>query len=494
MSDNINEKTVEKKPTISKKAAIHELWRRGLIHYKMHINQREMYEIYKNSPDNSILVWLLARQSGKSYCLGLIAVIECMAKPNAIVKLLTGTRLQIKTIYEPIFKMIFDDCPEDLKPEYIPSQYVYIFKNGSQIQLAGSDSGNAERLRGQKSDLVLCDESGFCNNLQYNIMSVLLPTTTHTGGRVILASTPPEDPAHDFIQFIERAERDKLLTKKTVYDNPLLTSGQIENIVSKFSGGVNNTQFRREYLCEIVKDEVMSVLPEVDDELLSQIVKEVEAPPFMNRYVAMDIGFKDLTVVLFGYYDFREDRIVIQDEIVKAGRDIHLPVFTKEIMDKEAELWTNPLTNELFTPDSRVSDINPFVIQEISIASMGQIGFSMAQKDNKLANINKLRVMLANKKIIINPKCENLIRHIKNCRWKDKTTKEEFARSPDDGHYDAVDALLYFCRSINYNKNPYPAHYGFNTRDLHVQNRSNFNRASKEEVYAAIFGTNKGKR
>ena len=39
--------------------------------------------------------------------------------------------------------------------------------------------------------------------------------------------------------------------------------------------------------------------------------------------------------------------------------------------------------------------------------------------------------MLANKKVIINPKCENLVRHLKNCRWKDKTTKEEFAKSPD---------------------------------------------------------------
>ena len=484
----------EKKLSISKKAAKHELIRRGLLQFMMHPGQLEMYRIFKEAPDNSIMTWLLARQSGKSFGLGLIASMACMEKANVIVKLLTDTKLHCKTIFEPIFRQIFEEFPEDLKPEYIPSQYVYIFKNGSQIQLAGSDGNSAERLRGQKSDLVLVDEAGFCTNLDYNVMSILLPTTTHTGGKIVLASTPPEDPAHEFLGFIERADKDNLLTKKTVYDNPLLTTGQIENIVSKFSGGVNNTQFRREYLCEIVKDEVMSVLPEVDDELLAQIVKEHPTPPFMNRYVAMDIGFKDLTVVLFGYYDFKNDTIVIQDEIVKAGRDIHLPVFTKEIMDKESELWTNTLTNELFKPDSRVSDINPFVIQEISIASGGQMNFAMAQKDNKLANINKLRVMLANKKVIIDPKCVNLIRHIKNCRWKDKTTKEEFARSPDDGHYDAVDALLYFCRSVNYQKNPYPAHYGFNSRDLHVQNRSNFNKASSEEVYAAIFGTNKKRR
>lgn len=472
----------------SKKAAQHELIRRGLLQFMMHPGQLEMYNIYKNAPDNAIMTWLLARQSGKSFGMAIIASIACQEKPNVIVKLLTDTKLHCKTIFEPIFREIFDKFPKDLEPEYIPSQYVYIFKNGSQIQLAGSDGNSAERLRGQKSDLVLVDEAGFCSNLEYNVMSILLPTTTHTGGKIILASTPPEDPAHEFLQFIERAEKDNLLTKKTVYDNPLLTSNQIENIISKFSGGANNTQFRREYLCEIVKDEQMSVLPEVDDELLAQIVKEVEVPPFMNRYVAMDIGFKDLTVVLFGYYDFRNDVIVIQDEIVKNGKQIHLSTFTQELMQKEAELWTNPLTNELFKPDLRVSDINPFVIQEISIASDGELSFSTASKDNKLANLNKLRVMLAGKRILIDPKCQTLIRHLKNCRWKDKSSKEEFARSPDDGHYDAVDALLYFSRAVNYKKNPYPVGYGHNIRNMHIENRNKFSGDHQKLVYEAIFG------
>ena len=184
----------------------------------------------------------------------------------------------------------------------------------------------------------------------------------------------------------------------------------------------------------------------------------------------MDIGFKDLTVVLFGYYDFREDKIVIQDEIVRIGREIHLPVFTKELQDKETELWTYDLTNEFVAPKVRVSDINPFIVQEISINARKNnynhpLDFGVPEKHDKLANINKLRVMLANKKIIINPKCQTLIRHIKHCKWKDKGSKSDFARSQDDGHYDAVDALLYLTRAINYNDNPYPASYGFSNRD-----------------------------
>ena len=481
---------------VNKTALYHELWRRNLLNYKFHSVQKDMYEIYKSSAPNSILVWLLARQTGKTFCLLTIGTMECLSKPNSIVKYLTDTKLHAKTLAEPQMRKIIEDCPEDLKPEYIPSQYLYVFKNGSQLQMAGSDGNSAERLRGQTSDLVLVDEGGFVNHLDDTMKNILLPTLIHSGGRCIIASSPPKEFDHDFVGYIERAEMRNLLTKKTIYDNPMLTPEKIQNIIDQYQGGVNSIGFRREFMCELIKDEEMSVLPEVDDDLLAKIVKSMELPPFYSRYVSMDIGFKDLTVVLYGYYDFRSDKIVIQDEIVKNGKNIHLPDFTKELQDKEMELWVNPLTHELVKPDCRVSDINPFVIQEINIYSkknnpQHSMDFSMAAKHDKLANINKLRVMLANQKIIIDPKCTTLIRHLKNCRWKDKSAKDDFDRSPDDGHYDAVDALLYFSRAVNYKKNPYPASYGYNSRDLHIQNPTGADRIDPQQVYRAIFGVKK---
>lgn len=478
---------------VNKLALKHELWRRNLLQYKMHVNQKEMWDLYVKAPEFSVSTWLLARQSGKSFAIGLMSTIKCQEKPNLVVKILCPTKVQAKTVYEPIFRQIFEDCPEELKAEYNSQGWCYVFPNGSQIQLAGSDGGHAERLRGQKTDLAFVDEAAFCTSLGYIVRSILLPTATHTKGKIILASTPSPELDHDFNAFIEDSEGKGLLTKKTIYDNPLLDQTQIDNIISNYIGGVNSSEFRREFLCEIIKDENLSVLPEVDDELLSKIVKVPELPPFYSRYVAMDIGFKDLTVVLFGYYDFRDNKIVIQDEIVKSGKQIHLPDFTKELQDKEKELWNNPLTHELVKPDVRASDINPFVIQEINIYSKKHdpnhtIDFSIATKHDKLAHLNKLRVMLANERILINPKCETLIRHIKHCKWKDKSNKDDFARSQDDGHYDAVDALLYFSRAINYNKNPYPASYGYNTRDLHVQNPQGYDKLDPKQVYASIFG------
>lgn len=482
---------------LSKREIQDELWRRGILVHKLHRVQKEMLDTYMKAEPRSTLVWLLARQSGKSYLLAIIALMEAIQNPNSIVKLLTDTKLHVQTIFEPLFREILESCPEDVRPEYLPSKFIYVFPNGSQIQMAGTDANNAERLRGQKSSLILVDEAAFCNKLSYNVMSILFPTTTHTGGKIVLASTPPEEPDHDFVDFIEEAEQHNLLTKKTLYDNPLLDDDVKRSIVAKFLGGINNPQFRREYLCELIRDENRTVIPEFDDELASVIVREYNKPAFYTPYVAMDLGFKDLTVCLFGYYDFKQDKVVIEDEIVKEGKDLKLNLFSEEIIQKEEQLWLNILTNEVIKPEIRVSDVELIVINEINRASMGRLNFQPIKKapGYKLPLINQLRVMLQAEKIVINPRCTTLITHLKNGRWKDASTKDDFARSPGLGHYDAIDALLYLIKSINYSKNPYPANHGRDGQNTFYNNggfgyKSNAQQ-SNIAVYESIFGIKK---
>jgi hypothetical protein len=220
----------------------------------------------------------------------------------------------------------------------------------------------------------------------------------------------------------------------------------------------------------------------------------------------MDLGGKDLTVCLFGYYDFRSNKIVIEDEIVMDFRKHgnHLRKLTQEIHDKEENLYTNVYTNEIKKPTIRVSDIDYIVTNEIYSLSEGKISFQPAKKDNNDTAINDLRQLIAAKKIIINPRCVNLISHLKNVKWA--KNRKTFARSSDDlpHHYDAVDALKYLVRHVNLHKNPYPAHYDFNMRDIYIPDKNKFNQsrqtnpaiAKKDpvqqyqqlEVYRTIFG------
>lgn len=274
--------------------------------------------------------------------------------------------------------------------------------------------------------------------------------------------------------------------KKHVYDILEVDGGNLY-----LANGIQN------HNCELIRDENRTVIPEFDEELMQVVVREYHKPPFYTPYVAMDLGFKDLTVCVFGYYDFKQDKVIIEDEIVKEGKDLKLNKFADEILLKEEQLWMNILTNELIKPEVRVSDIEYIVINEINRASMGRLNFQAIRKapGYKLPLINQLRVMLQSEKIYINPRCTTVIQHLKNARWKDASAKDDFARSPGLGHYDAVDALLYLIKSVNYTKNPYPVNYGRSVDDT-FHNNGQFGYTSNQKmsniaVYESIFGVKK---
>ena len=463
-----------------------ELWRRGSLKYKLDKVQQELYETFYTSP-HKIQTWLLARRSGKTYLLCVLALEQCLRKPNSIVKIASPTKLQVNNNVRPIFRKILEDCPSEVKPEFREKDFIYYFQNGSEIQLAGSDAGHAEKLRGGDSDLWFVDEAGSCSDLRDVVNSILLPTTLTTKGKGVLASTPPKESDHDFLYFIEVSEQRNALTRKTIYDNPRVTKQEIDEMILEL-GGISNSATRRELFCEIIKDETTSVIPEFTPEIEKEMVKEWPKPLFYDCYESMDLGGKDLTVVLFAYYDFKADKVIVEDELIVDFRDKNnnIQKLTKDIKEKEKIIWTNEFSGETKVPYMRVSDINYIVTQEIMHYGGKEMYFQNAKKDDNDAAINTLRIMIGSNKIVIHPRCKTLIHHLKNVKWH-KSKKNQFARSPDAGHYDAVDALKYLVRSIVYSKNPYPAHYNINKQNLHVQNPENYYKNDQIEIFKKIF-------
>lgn len=470
---------------ISKQAALHELWRRGHLSFLLDKNQKELKVLYETSKDK-ISVWLLARRSGKSYALLVLALEMCLGKKKSIVKYLGPTKLQIKGVVRPLMETLLENCPEDLKPQLKESDYIYYFPNGSELQMAGADSGHAEKLRGGDAHLILIDEAGSIDNLKYIIQSILLPTTLLTKGKVIIASTPPVESEHDFLYYIETAELKNTIVKRTLYDNPRLEQKDFDEAKVEM-GGEHTDGFQREYLCKIIKDGNSSVIPEFDDDLMKEIIKEWPLPPYYDAYVSMDLGFKDFTGLLFAYYDFRAAKLIIEDEILFDFKqsDMNLKKLSGMIKQKEEQLWTNKLTNEVRKPYLRVSDIDYIVLQELFNASDRQISFTPATKYDKESAINNVRTMFSSKRIIINPRCKNLIRHLSNVKWN--KSKSSFARSAENGHYDLVDALIYLVRHTSFTKNPYPLTYQFNTSDLFINNKEGFEKSLGRTTYDSVF-------
>jgi hypothetical protein len=64
---------------------------------------------------------------------------------------------------------------------------------------------------------------------------------------------------------------------------------------------------------------------------------------------------------------------------------------------------------------------------------------------------------------------------------------KEFARSPDAGHYDAIDSLIYLVRNVQKTKNPYPPGYGFVSREEYFQPQATKDYTPQQQQWLAIF-------
>lgn len=479
----------DKSPSkVSRLEALHELWRRGNLIFLLDKNQKELYKLFHES-DNKIQTWLLARRSGKTRTLCVLALEMCLRNPKAIVKFVSPTRLQVQTNIRPLIRELLETCPKELHPEFKTQDFIYYFPNGAELQLAGSENKNVDKLRGGSAHIAIIDEAQDVSGLDYAIKSVLLPTTLTTGGKVLLAGTPPQNMDHDFISYIEQAQATGILIIKTLFDNPRMTPELIEEVISQYPSRDKDIGFRREFMCELIKDETIAVIPEFTDEIKKAIIKEWPKPPFFDAYVTMDLGAIDLTVVLFGYYDFRAHKIIIEDELEAdfSKKDMNIGKLTDMILAKEAELWTNIITNEIKKPYLRTSDINLIVTQEIAVRSQNRIFFNPTKKDDKEAAINNMRALIGGGKIIINPRCKNLIRHLDNVKWASAKNKQTFGRSPDNGHYDFVDALIYFTRAVQYGKNPYPANYDLGSGEIFIPNMDIYNNQKRSQTAVALY-------
>lgn len=448
-------------------AAKHELWRMGDLSWKLKGVQIQIYESNINQ-DSEITVSLASRRIGKSTS-NLVTALEVMIQhPLSIIKYACPTQKMVKETIVPILRMLMADAPPEFSFDTCwSSENKLMLPNGSFLSVAGTDNKNVENLRGAYAHLIFADEAGFMDDLGYAIDSVLLPQLDTTGGKLIMTSTPNFfNPQHEFhTRYVFPQEAAGKLNKFTVWDSPLVTHDEIINkIIPRYasSGGIDSPQFRCEYLVEIPKSSEASVVPEFYANRKDIIVDEMDLPAFVDTYVSGDIGVRDLTAYLFGYYDFMTATLYIMDEWTMNGMDMTTTVIANAIMEKEELRFTD--RQGFFRPPlRRVMDNNLNMI--IDLNKLHGLNFIATKKDNKAAAVNNLRILIQEGRLKIHSRCKHLIYHTENAIWKQgNATGKEFAHLPDsiDGdikgaHADTLDALIYLVRNLSLHHNPYPA-------------------------------------
>ena len=455
-----------KKRKPSKSQAIAQLWEIGDLSYKLKGIQKDMRDlVYESTHD--ITVFLCSRQTGKSYTMCLIAAEYCQRNPNTRVVLMFPKKNMANSVAKEQMRIIHEDCPEHLKPEHKVADKEFVYPNGSVIMLAGADAGHAESVRGKTVHLTLCDEAGFFpyNDMLYIVNSILMPTMTTTGGKMIIASTPSKEPDHPFlVDFVEPYRANGWLVEYDIYSNPLIDDKMREKIIARYPLGEEDPEYQREYL---LKTKVVNSLMAIPEwyELETDIVKESERPIFSDNYVSMDPAVVDGTGIIFGYYDYLRKKLVIEDELFLGADDRSLT--TQEIADgiirKEHNLFINPYTGEVNTPYMRISDNNlPLLVNDLNFKH--NIQFMTTKKDGKEDKVNEVRMLMKRGKLEIHPRCKMLINHIQTAKWK--ANRKEFVRNKGDvskgikpNHSDLLDALVYLVRNYHPYRNPYPDGY-----------------------------------
>lgn len=425
------------------------LWLRNNLSYKFHAGQRVIDEAFKKVVAK-LFVANCARRFGKTYWVACICIMVARSIPNGRIKIASAFLKDVEEFIIPTFDLVMDDMPDELRPVWNATKKKYRFANGAEIQLIGLDK-NPNAGRGNYCDLYVFEEAGFIKNLSYLYSSVVVPMTMYRkDARVLMISTPPKSPDHDFKDFCLKAKQESAYVELDIFKNPMVSSEMAEEYKKEC---LTETDWLREYLCQFATDQTAAIIPEMLTYNHKRGTIDENNYQYYHKYVSMDLGVRDLNVTLFAYYDFLRAKLVIEREHVMNGPEMTTPKLHGAVSDIEKELWQGKI------PYKRVADNNnPLLL--LDLGSIHGMYFHSTSKDSLHAMINNLRVWFAQGRIEIDESCKYLIDSLKYGIWND--TRTEFARSKTLGHYDAIAALMYLVRNIDEHTNPIPIKVGFN--------------------------------
>lgn len=462
---------------VTQEDVIRERWLRGRLGYKLHAGQHRIRDAMA-AVKKQLFVGEISRQFGKTY-LEVAEALECAFQiPNAKIKIGTAFQSDLLEFILPAFDAVMEDCPDDLKPVFKSQKSRFECPwNGSEIKLVGLDR-KPNGMRGTVIDLIILDEAGFMSRLNYLYKSVIIPATTHRPHcRVLVFSTPPETPAHEFCDLAEKAEYEGGYCKLTIFDNPRVDEANRQRLMDE-SGGPNSTTWRREYLAERITDAELAIISDWDDKYLEDRPRD-HFYPYNHKYVNMDLGVSDQTAATFGYYDFMKAQYVIEDEFVISGSSMNTKILQAHLKQKEMELWTEGHTfriedpakisdreidqiNDLFARTGpkvylRVADNNnPLLLQDLSY--LHGLHFVPTDKGRLNEMVNTVKILVRGGGLIVHPRCKQTRGSLKYGIW-DKN-REKFAQSKVYGHFDALAAIIYGVRNLNRFTNPIPTDFG----------------------------------
>ncbi len=420
-----------------------QLWLRGDLSYKLWKQQRPIYETVKALPLTILtVVFLCARQFGKSVLGVILATEDCLKNPDVIVMIIAPTIKQARGIVRPRMKLVCKDMPPGMV-RHVKSEDAWYFSNGAEIRLGGFNTGSMAQ-RGKTIHKIYMEETADSEGDAYSdfLQSDLAPALTHSvNAQIIHLTTLPKIPDHPFVtETVPDAEMGNAFFKFTIRHNLMLTPEKYAMCV-KLSGGEHTTAFKREYLCEQVRDDSIILAPEFNEAVH---VRACVVPDCAKFWIGGDVGgVRDMSVFHLCSFDFKRAKVLFLDERA------FMPETGSAIMVGEC------LAMEGKRQVSRHVDA-PGQLR-VDLAAQHNYPTMLPRKDELEATVNQVRVALTNNEVEIDPKCKLLIATLRSGTFNKHRT--DLNRTAALGHMDAFMSAAYAIRHAN-KANPYPLYNG----------------------------------
>ncbi len=442
-----------------------EFWRRGDLRHQLRPNGQAwaakfVDKVSTEAPGPDPICLETHRRFGKSYFWCSKGSTRCISLPGQFVKYGAPGKEQARNIVVPNLMEVLRYCPQDLRP--IPRGTTYRFRTKprsrtghlqdseeSVLQIEGLND-NPDKLRGEACDEFYMDEVRDVKDPEYVLNDVI---SWQFVGRlrplVGMTSTPPKTMDHPWItKYLPEAINAGRFFRCRASENPDFTK-EDEKIVLQIVGSKDSIAWQREAECRHVTDISDMIVPEWVD-ARKDCIREVKRPEYFLPDAVADFGFIDYTHILFGYVDFLEHRLVIEDEV-----RVHyetLGQIAARWRERELMVWPEP-SDRARGHYRRLADSDPLALQ--SISKDHHLPVSPVIKYDKDAQLAQYRHAVQQRQIVIDPCCEQLIYQHDNGVWDEKRKKWE--SSATLGHCDGLAAAVYMLRMARFSKNPYPA-------------------------------------
>jgi hypothetical protein len=408
----------------------HAAWRMGELSYKLDSLQRKINaELREKNPKRACV--LSSRRIGKSH-LALVRSLEFLIQnPGSVVRYIAETLDQAQKIVEGDLTHIIDDAP----PGFIKhsrSLLRWELSNGSCIFLGGMAKAHVNRNRGVGADYIVFDEIGFVKSDDFNYArrAIFGPMLATTRGRELYISSPSLDIYHPLhTSIVPECITSGSFYKNTLYDCPRFDEITIQEIIDT-CGGVHTEDFRREFLAEIIRPESMMVVPFNITDHVGEFITDHR---FSHNIVIDWGGVRDKTCGLLVSYDFFNDKDIILDEFsFPPNTPTSAIVQSIRAMIKSCKYPIRTIFADV-----------PGQIQ-VDLHHEFDIQISPPAKTDWLGNVGAMGTRFVLNKILINPRCQFLIKSCLGGMFNQNRT--DFMRSDDLGHCDALACLMYAIR------------------------------------------------